>query len=507
MNNVGDWPRRWARLRPHGLAVADERIRLDWRHFERRVALLAGELDRLGVAPGERVAILLANRSAYLELIFATARIGAIALPVNLRLAPREIAFLLDDCAPCALFFESDHESIVQRALAAAQHAPDHLLPVGGEPDEYEERLDRATTRLFARAVSPEDPMMLMYTSGTTGEPKGALLPHRKALYNSLNAQLYFGIRGDDRALVVAPLFHSLGLQILALPLLYCGGGVILQSRFEPDRVWQSVAREQIAYFGGVPTMHQRLEDSLRTASPGRYDTRSLRFVFTAGSAVSAELVRAFDSHGLPLVQGYGQTESSILCCLATDDALRKVGSVGRPVFHAELRIVDSARQGPPAKWRDVGPAESGEIVVRGPITMLGYWRRPEASEQALIDGWLCTGDLARRDEEGFVELIGRARDVIISGGENVYPAQVEAVYREHPSIREIAVVGVPDERWGEAGRAHVVLREGCALDPDQLESWARERLAAFELPREFVVERELPRTASGKVRKGELRD
>jgi fatty-acyl-CoA synthase len=204
------------------------------------------------------------------------------------------------------------------------------------------------------------------------------------------------------------------------------------------------------------------------------------------------------------LKQGFGQTETSILCCLDAADAIRKAGSVGRPVFHAELRIVrkDTAAL-PVAEWKDCAPGETGEIVVRGPITMLGYWRRPEATAETLREGgWLRTGDLASADPEGFVTLTGRARDLYISGGENVYPAQVEAVYHEHPALRDVAVVGVPDERWGEAGRAYVVLEEGAELDADALRAWGRERLAAFKVPREFLAVDALPRTASGKVQK-----
>ena len=503
LHNIGDWPARWARRRPRARGGADDERRLDWEAFEARVARLAGGLRAAGIGPGERVAFLLRNRSACLEILLGAARIGAITLPVNLRLSAREIAYQLDDCRPSALFHEADLTDTVAAAEQQSQHAARLHVAAGGADDVYESFLRDASPDHAARPVEPDEPVILMYTSGTTGAPKGALLPHRKALYNSLNAVLDFGIRADDRVLVVAPIFHSLGLQILSLPVLHAGGGLVLQSRFEPAAVWEAVEREGITYFGGVPAMHQRLHDALVARAGAAPDTSSLRFVFTAGSAVSTELIRAFERHGLLLMQGYGQTESSTLCCLQPADAVRKAGSVGRPVFHADVRVVAlGSRSGRPSSWRDVSPGESGEIVVRGPITMLGYWEKPEASAEALVDGWLCTGDLARVDDEGFVTLVGRSKDMIISGGENVYPAEVEAVYREHPSIREIAVVGEPDEHWGEIGRAHVVLEHGCALEPDALEAWARERLAAFKIPKRFMVEDDLPRTASGKVRK-----
>jgi len=540
LDNIGDWPARWARRRGDALAVADGVRRLDWTGFEERVARAAGWLTVQGVGPGDRVAFLLRNRSVCLEVLLGAARIGAFTLPVNLRLSPREIAYQLDDCRPRVLFHEAALAGTVADAGALARHVPAVHVGVDDGDCAYERDVQAAAREHRARAVDPDDPAILMYTSGTTGAPKGALLPHRKALYNSLNAVLDFGIRGDDRVLVVAPLFHSLGLQILALPVVYAGGALILQPHFDPDAVWDAVERERVTYFGGVPAMHQRLHDALamregrsgdrvdagggarerrggiernldgetgRSHGPAP-DRSSLRFVFTAGSAVSTELVRAFERSGILLVQGYGQTESSTLCCLRAADAIRKAGSVGRPVFHAELRVVtEASRTGPPATWQDAAPGETGEIVVRGPITMLGYWEKPEATAEALVDGWLCTGDLGQMDAEGFVTLVGRAKDMIISGGENVYPAEVEAVYREHPSIREIAVVGVPDPQWGEVGRAHLLLEPGCTLDRAALDAWARERLAAFKIPKQYVVEEDLPRTASGKIRKHALRD
>jgi fatty-acyl-CoA synthase len=286
-----------------------------------------------------------------------------------------------------------------------------------------------------------------------------------------------------------------------------------LQAQFDPVAVLRSIGTHRISYLGGVPTMYQLLDDALCEAAPEAFDLSSLRFLFTAGAAVPIELVHAYQRRGLVLKQGYGQTETSILCCLDADDALRKAGSVGKPVVHAQVRVVKLADlEGSPEKWRDVaaGPnaerGETGEIVVRGPICMLGYWQRPEATAETLRGEWLRTGDLASVDDEGYVTLVGRARDMLISGGENVYPAEIEAVYAEHPAIREIAVVGIPHPRWGEVGRAHVVLEAGHALDPEALLAWGRERLAKFKLPAEFVAVPSLPRTASGKVQKHRLR-
>jgi len=254
--------------------------------------------------------------------------------------------------------------------------------------------------------------------------------------------------------------------------------------------------------------MFRALLDALEAPEARELDLRSLRFLFGAGAAVPVDLIRGFERHGLLLKQGFGQTETSILCCLDARDAVRKAGSVGRPVSHAEVRCVrlESLDQAP-SEWQDVEPGETGEIVVRGPLTMIGYWQRPEATAEVLYEGgWLRTGDLATIDDEGFYTLVGRARHMFISGGENVYPAEVEATYLEHPAVREIAVTGVPDERWGEVGHAWWVPESGQDADEASLRAWGAERLADFKLPRRFFEVGALPRTETGKVKKHELR-
>ena len=462
-------------------------------------------LRAAGLSRGDRLAILAANRSAYLEAVFAAARLGAIAVPINTRLVAREIRFLLSDCTPRAVLCEAGLEATVREAALGLAAAPAAILGCGGPDDPWERALAGAGPLDRLEPSGPEDPLLLLYTSGTTGRPKGALLPQRKTLFNSRNAEIFFRLTRDDRVLVALPLFHSFGLNILAIPTLYAGGRVVLRRGFDPAAVWEDIGREGISFFGGVPTMFRALLEAL-DAAPKRRDLRSLRFLFTAGAAIPVELIRAFESRGLVLKQGFGQTETSILCCLEAQDAVRKAGSVGRPVTHAELRIVRSATLDlPPEQWLDVSSGEAGEIVVRGPIAMLGYWKRPDETAEVLRGEWLRTGDLATVDGEGFLTLVGRARDLYISGGENVYPAEIEAVYAEHPAVREIAVVGIPDERWGEVGRAYVVPAPGHRLDPDALREWGRDRLAAFKLPREFVALASLPRTASGKVQKHRL--
>jgi fatty-acyl-CoA synthase len=523
LHNAGGWLARRARIGGDRIAVIEEsepseplsgggiaRVAahrtLDYRTLEERCARCATWLREAGVVRGDRVAILLANRTAFLEAVFGAARLGAIALPINTRLAPPELRQIFDDASPRVLLYEWELEERVVRACAGMHDAPQRIA-VGAPSDSYEAALSAHEPSFSIEPVSPEDPMILMYTSGTTGTPKGALLPHRKTLANSLNAQLFFDSSSRDRVLVVVPLFHSFGLQILAIPALYSGASIVLQRHFDATRLWQAVAEHDVTFFGGVPTMFRELLGALDARRDRAALVARLRFAFTAGAAIPVELIHEFEARGVLLKQGFGQTETSILCCLDARDAIRKAGSVGKPVFHAEVRVVKRADvDGPTASWRDVAREEDGEIVVRGPITMTGYWRRLDVTAETLrADGWLRTGDIATVDDEGFITLVGRARDLFISGGENVYPAQVEATYLQHPDIREIAVVGVPDERFGEVGCAYLVLAPGASLDEASLRGWGRERLATFKVPRTFIAVRSLPRTVTGKVQKHRL--
>ncbi len=504
--NVASWLVRHAAERGTRPALADADRRLDYATLEVRVQRCAGALAERGIRRGDRVALVLGNATPFLETVLACARLGAIAVPLNARLTAHELHGLLADCTPRLLLTDAAHREAARGACDALEEPLPWQLDLDDTSHGYEAALAAATPLASVAAVTPDDPMLLLYTSGTTGTPKGALLPHRKTLANARNAEIFFGLGPEDRVLVVLPLFHSFGLKILALPTLHSGGSVLLQRHFDPAAVWRAVAQERITFLGGVPSVFRALLDALEAPEARSLDRSSLRFLFGAGATVPAELIRAFERHGLVLKQGFGQTETSILCCLDAGDAVRKAGSVGRPVAHAEVRCVRlETLERPPAEWQDVEPGETGEIVVRGPITMIGYWQRPQATAEVMRDGWLRTGDLATVDLKGFYTLVGRARQMFISGGENVYPAEIEAAFLEHPAVREVAVVGVPDERWGEVGHAWWVPEAGAGIDEATLRAWGAERLAGFKLPRRFFCVRELPRTETGKVKKHEL--
>jgi fatty-acyl-CoA synthase len=491
-----------ARRRPDKPAIIFGERTITYRELWDRVTRLAGGLTGAGVCPGDRIACLTTNHPAFLETYFASSLIGAIFVPLNFRLARPEIRFQLEDADPSVLILGAIQEdcpfSFLQDLQAGSlkifrietgeeRGGPSYEGLLGGGPVPDQDGP--------GRTFSPEDPQLIMYTSGTTGTPKGALLPFRKTLYNSLNAQCFFGLNEDDIVLIPVPLFHSLGLNILSVPVLFQGGTVVLLERFEPAATLDVIGRHRVTFFGAVPTIYKRLLDHGLEGG----DLSSLRFGFTAGAPIPVSLIEAYHQRGILLKQGFGQTESSILCCLDAEDAIRKAGSVGRPVVHAQVKVVNE-------RLEEVAPGETGEIVARGPIVMLGYWRRAEETEKAFQGPWLRTQDLAVRDDEGFITLVGRTGDMYISGGENVYPEEIERIYPSHPDVEEIAVIGVPDPDLGEVGLAFVVLREGSTLDEEALRAHARGRLSRYKIPRRFVQVRSLPRTVTGKVQKYRLR-
>jgi fatty-acyl-CoA synthase len=502
--NPARWVERWAGLEPSRPALVWAGGTLSYAGLHRRTAQVARWLRAQGVGEGDRVAVLLRNGPEILEVFLACARLGAIFLPLNFRSAPGELAFFLEDADPLLLVAGGEFSSALGAHVGEGGGAGGgHSRPVYwvGRPPARGRGYKEATRADPAEPdvrepwgrVDCEAPHVLMYTSGTTGRPKGTLLPYRKTFFNCLGARDFFDLRPGDVMLVALPLFHSGGLLIQACPSLYRGATLVLHRRFDPERLYQDLERYRVTQFLGVPTVYRAL---LGVAARGR--TASLRAAGIGGESATPELVTACLEAGFPLRGLMGQTETSIFLWASPEDLARKPGTVGRPVFHAEVRLVDG--EGLP-----VAPGEVGELQVRGPIAMAGYWRNPEETGRVFQDGWLRTGDLARVDGDGCFYLADRLRDMYISGGENVYPAEVEQVLRELPAVAEVAVVGVADPRWGEVGHAFVVPRAGDQLRAEDVIAHCEGRLARYKWPRDVSFVEELPKTALGKVRKGDL--
>ncbi len=493
---VGEWLARREQLTPDKVGLVDVATnqRYTYRTLNARTRAFATLLhERYGVGQGDRVAVLAANAPEYLDAFFACALLGAILVPLNWRLTQRELGVILDDCAPKLLLHDDQY---AEHARAASTLNTTQLLSLLAFA-----QFPGADTALAAR-VQPfattdgEEPCLILYTSGTTGVPKGAMLSHRMLTWNAINTQISWGLRETDITPTFAPFFHAGGLNVLTTPLYHCGGTVVLLRSSDPATVLRAIAEERCTIVFAVPTVFQALMEHPNFDAT---NWSSVRFCVTGGSSCPLPIIQRYAARGLVFRQGYGLTEVGVNCfSLAPKDALRKAGSVGRPVFHSRARIVDEDD-------RDVAPGAVGELALAGLHVCSGYWRRPEATAEAYRDGWWHTGDLVRRDDEGYYYIVGRKKDMYISGGENVYPAEIEGLLATHPGIAEAAIIAQQDERWGEVGVAVVVARTPGALSPEAVLAFCDGKLARYKLPRRVVFAEILPRNAMGKVIKAEL--
>ncbi|MET9905242.1 long-chain fatty acid--CoA ligase [Streptomyces sp. NPDC006476] len=490
---LGSWPARRARKTPHRTALIHGGTSLTYAQLYDRTTRLAHALRSRGIRRGDRIAYLGPNHPSYLETLFAAGTLGAVFVPLNTRLAGPEIAFQLADSGAKALVYGPSHAGLV----AGLPGDTDVRAYVEVGP-EYEAAVDGAPAEPVDEPVAPDDTCIIMYTSGTTGRPKGAMLTHANLTWNAVNVLVDTDLIADERALVSAPLFHTAGLNMLTLPVLLKGGTCVLVEAFDPNATFDLIEEHRITFMFGVPTMFEQVARHPRWPDA---DLSSLRILTCGGSPVSTPLIAAYQERGLTFLQGYGMTEASPgTLFLDAEHAVSKAGSAGVPHFFSDVRVVR-----PDLAPVDVG--ETGEVVVRGPHVMPGYWGLPEETAASFADGWFRSGDAARIDEDGYVHIVDRIKDMIISGGENIYPAEIEDLLLAHPGIVECAVIGVPDEKWGEVPRAVVVPREGVRVDPDEVLASLAGRLAKYKIPKSVVLADELPRTASGKLLKSRVRN
>jgi fatty-acyl-CoA synthase len=484
----------WARMRPDRVAVHFAGADLTWAALWQRVEAATLRLASLGLHQGDRVAYLGYNHPELLALLFACARLGAIFVPLNFRLARAEHEDILAHAGAALLVAEPDfydsagamRERFPLLRLIALRGAPPGWFAWEGPPPGG-----------FAPQLpgSDADPVLIVYTSGTTGKPKGAVHTQSALLWNIVNATLYQDLCSRDHILTVLPMFHVGGLCIQTLPALHAGAAVTLHARFDPGAWLRDVAVRRPTHALLVPATMKAVTTHPDWAAT---DLSSLREMNTGSSTVPKSLIAAFHARGVPVGQVYGSTETGpVSMYLRAEDARRKAGSAGKPAMHAEVRLVG-------ADGHDVAPGEVGEIWVRAPNLMSGYWQ--DRDNPAFRDGWFRSGDLARVDGEGYYWVAGRSKDMIISGGENVYPAELENILADCPDVLEAAVVGVPDPRWGEAVVAAVVRRPGAALDEAAVMRLFDGRLARYKQPRRVAFVDALPKSAIGKVQKFEVR-
>ena len=496
-----------ARLTPAKTALVSvaDGARYTYADLDGRVERLARAWTGVcGFAPGDRVGLLAHNRVEFIDAFFAAARSGVILVPLGTKLTPHEIAFIAKDAGLRGFMYGGEFAETV-RALAGVADVERWIAldePAAPGHDRLAGMLEEVAARpVRARASrpGPEDTCCLLYTSGTTGKPKGVMVPHRMVGWNGYNTAMCWQLRDDDVSPIFTPLYHAGGLGAFLLPVFSIGGTIVLHAGFDAEEIWRTIERERCTVVLGVPTIYKLL---MEAPSFQTVDLSHVRWLISGGAPLPLYIIEAYQQRGVAFKQGYGLTEVGVNCfSMTVEESVRKKGSIGKPMMFTEARAAGPG--GSEAATGDVG-----ELWLRGPHVCTGYWNNPEATAAALdAHGWFHTGDLARRDEDGFYYIAGRQKDMLISGGVNVYPAEIEAELLLHPAVQDASVVGLPDSTWGEIGAACVVLRQAGSVTGDDLAEFLSARLAKYKIPRRWLFVDALPRTAYGKVVKHELQD
>lgn len=486
-----DWIEGSARLFPDQVAVVDGDCdeSFTYQEVNERAIQLTKYLSGCGILKGDRVALMSPNHISYFDFLFACMKIGAIFVPLNWRLSKEELTYVLEDSEPKII-------GIHNHFAKESSWIQDDYSVFNISDNQYIERLDDSNNRLKDVTQSPEEPLAMMYTGGTTGKPKGVVLSHDSIRWNALNTIVSWNLTNEDITLTSLPMFHAGGLNALSVPLLMCGGKVVLSSSFEPNKAVQDLIRFQCSIVLFIPTMYHLMVRS-EVFQKASFD--HMKVFLSGGAPCPRAVYEAFAAKGLLFKEGYGLTEAGpnnffIDPCVAQE----KLGSVGKAMVFNDIRLVDDNRV-------DVKPNEVGELLLRGDHTFEYYWNKPEATRTSIIDGWFHTGDLARQDVDGYVYIVGRKKEMIITGGENVYPLEIEHWLESHDAINEVAVVGIPDEKWGEVVTAFVSIHDGFTLPTEELRFYCSQKLTRYKIPKEFHIMEELPKTHVGKIDKQSL--
>ncbi len=505
-NNLGLFVTKRALLNPNTEAVVDisSGTRLTYAQLNERCNRVSNALSHSDVGVGDRVATLLMNGSEFVETFFGTAKIGAVIVALNWRLVADELSFILTDSGAQTLLFDSAFSDVVSELHSRGSDGTQitqwvHVGDVGERPEfatGYEDLLTRASTDEPEIVVSGSDLMFIMYTSGTTGLPKGVMHSHDTAIWSVLTANATADTRYGDRYLISLPLFHVGALNPL-MSIFHKGGTAVIMREFDPVKIWEVFRDEKITVTLAVPAM---LNFMLLTFDAAVHDISSLRWVMSGAAPVPKALIETYAEMGIEIHQVYGLTETGGPACLISpDEAISHAGSTGKAFFHTDVKVVD--------EHGDIaGAGVPGEVLIRGPHIMIGYWNRHEATAEALVDGWLKSGDVAVMDADGFVYIQDRVKDMIISGGENVYPAEIENVIHGLDGVADVAVIGKPSEKWGETPLA-IIVKKDPEITSERILEWCEGKLARFKQPRDVVFTDTIPRNPTGKILKRILRD
>ncbi len=500
-----DWLGKRDLLMPDkvGIIDGDRNKKYTYHDLNIRANRLANAFrEKCKIAKGDRIAVLSVMCAEYADVFFAVNKIGAILVPISTRLKENEIKYIIEDCNAKVLMFSNEYQETVEKLrpdigvkfyVKFDEKSGDKILPL--------EKLiaDCSSSELVKRyEITPDDPHQIIYTSGTTGFPKGAIITHGQIVWNATNAIIANDITSGDITLNVAPLFHTAGWHCNLTPQLIAGGTVILKT-FQPEETLALIKKEKVTFMGGVSVIWLFM---MHSPEFEKADLSSLRLAWSGGAPLPQAVFETYKERGIIIQQGYGSTEVGpwAMGPLRKEEALRKYDSIGKPAFYSEMRVVNE-------KYEDVAIGKIGEMIFRGPHVTKGYWNNSEATKEAIRDGWFHTGDLVRMDEEGFTYIVDRKKDMYKSGGENIYPVEIENILYSHPKIAEVAVIGVPDGRWGEVGKAIVVCKPGQKAADEEIIEFCQTKMGKFKVPKSVEFIDALPRTPAGKVLKVELRE
>ena len=492
-----DWVKRWALYRPEKQAFRDYESNRSWtwQEFDLTCNFLAHQLrDEYNINKGDRIAVYSENSIEYVFLFFACVKMGTLLVPLNFRLASREIEILVKDADPDILFYEDKYFENVKKIESIKNHKKINSI------NEIKILCDKPVISDEFIPESPifeDDYLMILYTSGTTGQPKGAIITHKMIFWNSINTSMRLDIVSNDHTLTFAPFFHTGGWNVLLTPFVHRGASQTLISKFDPDLILKLIEKEKVTLMFGIPTMLQMMADSKYFKN---IDLSSMRYFIVGGAPMPISLINTWHEKGIPIRQGYGLTEVGPNCfSLHQKDAIRKKGSIGFPNFYVDARAIRE-------NGNDCLPEEVGELWLKSPVVTPGYWQNDKATNEAITDGWFHTGDMVKNDTEGYYYVVDRKKNMYISGGENVYPTEVEKFLYTNSQIKEVAIIGVPDEKWGEVGKAFIVLKDGCSLSENQFFEFCKENLAKYKIPKYVSFLNELPKGDTGKIDRKQLK-
>lgn len=495
INNSFDWLSKWAKYTPKRLFLREYHTQKEWNYkqFNERANSLANYfVNEIKLRKGDRVAVYSKNRAEYVLIFTACIKAGLILVPLNFRLTPRELDILINDAEPQLFFYEREYKNEVDRLESIEKISWKYEIELIEK--FMDENSDKSLS--FENVISEDDIVMILYTAGTTGLSKGAIINHRMLFWNSINTGLRLDLTSQDHTQSYAPFFHTGGWNVLFTPFLHHGASHTILQKFDADLILDLMEKERTTILFGVPTMLQMMSDSKKF---NEVNLSTVRYAIVGGAPMPIPLINKWHDKGIFIRQGYGLTEvGPNVFSLHQDDAIRKKGSIGFPNFYFDVKIVDD-------NGNEIGPNQVGELWLKSPVVTPGYWRKPIETQNSITDGWFHTGDMVMKDEEGYFFVVDRKKNMFISGGENVYPAEIERFLLTNSKIKEVAVIGVEDEKWGEVGSAFIVLNENENMTQEEIKNYCLGNLAKYKIPKYFTFINEIPKNEAGKIDRKKL--